>query len=136
MTELGLAHGDFQPNNLIIASNKVEAIVDWELACRAYRWHDIAQLLRHTRGSDDELSLARGFNTHAKLPLGWLKAARCYDAARVALGLSNPAVQGSDIELWLAYVDAALDAVATGDASESRRVVSLLRRPIGMTRTA
>ena len=123
LVEVVLCHGDYQPKNLIFdEAGQLQALIDWELAAFAPRLADLAHLLRYAPSDALEDSLTQGYGATCPLPDSWARAARCYDLARVSLGLSQPGVSGaSDIPLWIEFLEGCVDALLRSDPQRLRR---------------
>jgi Ser/Thr protein kinase RdoA (MazF antagonist) len=118
-----LCHGDYQPKNLIFdAAGQIRALIDWELATFAPRLADLAHLLRYAPTDVAETALGQGYGASFDLPEVWTRAARCYDLARVSLGLSRPeGISGaSDIPQWIEFIEGCADALLVADPTRLR----------------
>jgi Ser/Thr protein kinase RdoA (MazF antagonist) len=117
LVEVVLCHGDYQPKNLIFGeAGQLQALIDWELAAFAPRLADLVHLLRYAPSDALEDSIRRGYAATCPLPDAWTRAARCYDLARVSLGLSRPGVSGaSDIPLWIEFIEGCVNALLRSD---------------------
>jgi aminoglycoside phosphotransferase (APT) family kinase protein len=79
--ESSLAHGDFNPTNILIHRGKVSGILDWEFCHSGTPYMDVGNLLRHTAAKyhrEIKLGLeAGGMN----LPDDWKERAELVDLA-------------------------------------------------------
>ena len=122
-----LVHGDYQPRNILVGDvHQVIAVLDWELARRASPICDIAMLLRFARSSSAEVELLRAYDGLPWSTDDTLLAARCYDAAKVTLGISKATGWSSDLPSWLDYIDGCLDCVACRGDERLRAAASKL----------
>jgi len=126
-----VAHGDFQPDNLLHASDgRLVGIIDWELSTIAPRWSDLSQMLRFAATDALEERLASGYRAVHPLPRDWTRAARAYDASRIALGLAGAPAGGADEPHWRRHAEACLAYLDRGDPTHARRTGhALLSRP-------
>jgi len=85
--EIGLVHGDFRPENLVIRANKLVAIIDWEFAMAGHLSSDLGQFIRKERWASQtiECSFIRGYQRgrHTELPSNWRTLARFRDLANL-----------------------------------------------------
>jgi aminoglycoside phosphotransferase len=123
LVEVVLCHGDYQPKNLIFdEAGQLRALIDWELAAFAPRLADLVHLLRYAPSDALEDSLRQGYGATCPLPDAWVRAARCYDLARVSLGLSRSGISGaSDIPLWIEFIEGCVDALLRSDPQRLRQ---------------
>jgi hypothetical protein len=123
-----LVHGDYQPKNLLIARHgaALVAVIDWELTCLSSPIRDLATLLRFC----DDLSTEDAvLEAYPALP--WTRemtrvGARCFDLARVAVGMSTVRSTTSDTPAWLEFVDATIEYLAAGAHERLRRAAAAL----------
>jgi Ser/Thr protein kinase RdoA (MazF antagonist) len=120
-------HGDFQPRNLLVdAESRVAAVLDWELARVAPVLCDLAMLLRFCTDAAAEHATLRAYDD-----LPWSVeetriAARCYDIAKVTLGMSKVTTPTSDAALWLDYLDGCIEFVERGATERMRGAAARL----------
>jgi hypothetical protein len=123
-----LVHGDFQPKNLLITpqGDGLVAVIDWELACMSSPIRDVATLLRFC----DDLSTEDAvLDAYPALP--WSRemtrvGARCFDLARVAVGMSTLRSPTSDTPAWIEFVDATIACLVSGERERLRRAAAAL----------
>ncbi|MFT3925179.1 MAG: aminoglycoside phosphotransferase family protein [Myxococcales bacterium] len=115
-------HGDYQPRNVLAdQEGRIRGVVDWEMARQATPLCDIAMLLRYcdsVRAERDVLLAYAGLSLSANEAR---LAARCYDLAKVTLGMSKAPAWTSDARTWIHYIDGCLDYVRRGSTARSRR---------------
>lgn len=131
-------HGDYQPKNLLFAeTGDLVSIIDWELAGRGSRLSDLAHLLRYAHTPELERSLGDGYAAVLDLDADWKTAARCYDLARVAIGLSHTEVAGdSDVPRWVDFMQGCVDALLHDDLTRYARTTARLLARDAMRFTA
>jgi Ser/Thr protein kinase RdoA (MazF antagonist) len=122
--DLLVCHGDFQPKNLIFSeAGTLVSVIDWELCVIGSRLGDLAHLLRYADSYVAEDHFGDAYATFYPLPAGWKSAMRCYDLARVGLGLSQPGISSaSDIPLWMDFVRGCIDILRDDDPVRLRCV--------------
>ena len=106
---LAITHGDLQPKNLIVSKLRDGLnLIDWEFISFSPMWADLSQLLRHSANRQVDGELESGYSTVRPMPVNWRAFARAYDLVRICMGLSRPALGGSDggsdIENWVRFV--------------------------------
>ena len=110
----GLIHGDFQPKNLLVRNaGVVAAIVDWELARVSVPVCDVAAILRFTMTTRLERTALKAYSTR-RSPSHVAKIARCFDLARVGVGLSSADWSADDIPKWVDFLNGCADYVLDG----------------------
>jgi hypothetical protein len=123
-----LVHGDYQPKNLLITRHgeALVAVIDWELACLSSPIRDLATLLRFCDDLSTEDAVLDAYPalpwTHEMTRVG----ARCFDLARVAIGMSTVRSTTSDTPAWLEFVDATIAYLAAGAPERLRRAAAAL----------
>lgn len=115
-------HGDYQPRNVLADQDgRIRGVVDWELARQATPLCDIAMLLRYCDSVRAEREVLRAYSGLSLSANEARLAARCYDLAKVTLGMSRAPAWHPEARTWIQYIDGCLDYVRHGSTARIRR---------------
>lgn len=120
-----LAHGDFNPGNLLLdASGEVAAVLDWELAHAGKLWTDLGNLLRRRRDlplpSYFVPALCEGLRElGVSLPTSWNELRLLEDLSSACEFLSSAEDQPQRHESALAQVRATLERLSSAQCHTS-----------------
>lgn len=119
-----LIHGDFQPRNLLVRNDGlVAAVIDWELARISVPVCDLAALLRFTSTTRLERAVLAAYAAPSS-PSYMAKIARCFDLARVGVGLSSADWSADDIPAWVDFLNGCADYVLDGRRIQHLRMAA------------
>jgi len=125
--ELVIAHGDYQPKNLLRSSNDDELyILDWELLSLSSKWADLSQLLRHAPNENAVSAFQSGYSCWCPLPPNWQQLARVFDLIRLSMGIAR-SPESSDLPDWVRLVQELVRSVRDSSAPSTYEAAAFLR---------